>query len=78
VHHRTRPILWAADGKQYSPSRLVEHMWELAGWDRRPKAVQGTKRWETPSGEVLSDLAWRILRELDEGGEEPERPASSA
>lgn len=67
VRHRTKPILWAADGKQYSPSRLVEHMWELAGWEGRPKAVQGTKRWAVPSGEVLSELAWRTLRELDEG-----------
>ncbi|MBL0888143.1 abortive phage infection protein [Myceligenerans sp. I2] len=74
VRHRTKPILWAADGKQYSPSRLIEYMWELAEWDRRPKAVQGTKRWATPSGEVLSELAWRTLRGLYEGdGEADER-----
>ncbi|MEU7400920.1 hypothetical protein [Streptomyces sp. NPDC044948] len=63
--HRSKPILWAADGKQYSPSGLVAHMWELAQWKKHPVANQGTKRWATASGETLADLAWRVLGELE-------------
>ncbi|MEV7550573.1 AIPR family protein [Amycolatopsis sp. NPDC089917] len=65
VPHRAKPILWAADGKQYSPSGLISHMWELARWEQRPVANQGTARWVTSSGETLADLAWRILDELE-------------
>jgi hypothetical protein len=65
VPHRTKPILWAADGKQYAPSGLISHMWELAGWEQRPVANQGTARWVTASGETLADLAWRVLGELE-------------
>ncbi|MFB6556941.1 AIPR family protein, partial [Streptomyces sp. NPDC056405] len=38
TNHRTKPILWATDGKQYSPSGLITRMWELAGWEKRPVA----------------------------------------
>lgn len=65
VVHRTRPLIWAADGKQYSPSGLITRMWELAGWEERPVANQGTKRWVTSSGESLADLASRILQEFE-------------
>ncbi|MFE9819179.1 AIPR family protein [Streptomyces sp. NPDC005773] len=71
--HRTKPILWAADGKPYSPSGLVSLMWKLAQWEKRPVANQGTARWSTASGETLADLAWRILDELDEPDEGSER-----
>ncbi|WP_181359200.1 hypothetical protein [Streptomyces sporangiiformans] len=69
--HRSKPILWAADGKQYSPSGLISHMWELARWEKRPVANQGTARWATASGETLADLAWRVLDELDEPDDGP-------
>ncbi|MDX3384480.1 AIPR family protein [Streptomyces niveiscabiei] len=68
--HRTKPILWAADGKQYSPSGLVTLMWELADWKGRPVANQGTARWVTTTGETLADLAWRVLSELEEPDED--------
>ncbi|MFE7524113.1 AIPR family protein [Kitasatospora sp. NPDC057542] len=73
--HRTKPVLWAADGKQYSPSGLITRMWELAEWEQRPVANQGTARWVTATGETLADLAWRILGELEEpdDGEAPAR-----
>ncbi|MDI3418688.1 hypothetical protein [Streptomyces luteolus] len=70
VNHRSKPILWAADGKQYSPSGLITHMWELAEWERRPVANQGTARWVTAAGETLADLAWRVLGELEESVED--------
>lgn len=66
VNNRSKPILWAADGKQYSPSGLITHMWELAEWAERPIANQGTARWVSKSGESLADLAWRTLNDLEE------------
>ncbi|WP_344678410.1 AIPR family protein [Saccharopolyspora taberi] len=72
VPHRAKPILWAADGKQYSPSGLISHMWKLAQWKQRPVANQGTARWETRSGETLAELAWRILGELEVSDESVE------
>ncbi|TSB26621.1 AIPR family protein [Streptomyces benahoarensis] len=69
VNHRTKPILWAADGKQYSPSGLITRMWELAEWAERPVANQGTARWSTMSGETLAEVAWRVLGALEEPDE---------
>jgi hypothetical protein len=65
VADRKKPILWVADGKTYSPSGLITHIWETAGWSDRPVAVQGTAQWRTQTGESLADLARRALRELD-------------
>ncbi|GGV77009.1 hypothetical protein GCM10010499_35460 [Streptomyces thermoviolaceus subsp. apingens] len=70
VNHRTKPLLWAADGRQYSPSGLISRMWELAEWERRPVANQGTARWAVATGETLAELAWRVLNELEESAEE--------
>ncbi|MGW3859341.1 AIPR family protein [Micromonospora arida] len=67
VNDRTRPLLWSIDGRQYAPSGLVQHMWDLAGWEHgRPKAVQGTARWFGPDGESLADLAAGILDKRDD------------
>ncbi|CAN3982862.1 AIPR family protein [Kitasatospora purpeofusca] len=77
VNHRTKPVLWAADGKQYSPSGLVTRMWELAAWEQRPVANQGTARWVTATGETLADLAWRVLGALEEADEEETPPGGS-
>jgi hypothetical protein len=73
TNYRTKPVVWAADGGQYSPSGLITLMWELAAWANRPVAKQGTARWATSSGDALADLAWRTLRELEEP-EESDRP----
>ncbi|MEC4017744.1 hypothetical protein [Streptomyces sp. H27-D2] len=70
VNHRTRPILWAADGRQYSPSGLISRMWELAQWENRPVSNQGTARWMTPEGETLVELAGRLLGELESQDDE--------
>ncbi|WP_336086121.1 AIPR family protein [Nocardia sp. SSK8] len=70
--HRQRPILWAADGKRYSPSGLISHMWELAEWAGRPVANQGTTRWVTPEGDTLADLASRILDQLEDSADDAE------
>lgn len=72
VNHRTKPILWAADGNQYSPSGLIARMWELAEWGNRPVSNQGTARWLTPDGATLADLAWKLLADLEGEGDEEE------
>lgn len=73
VNDRSRPILWEADGKRYSPTGLIKRMWELASWENRPVANQGTARWKTPENETLTELASKILdaaEELEETLEE--------
>ncbi|MFI1886897.1 AIPR family protein [Streptomyces jumonjinensis] len=70
VNHRTKPILWAYDEQQYSPSGLVSKMWADAEWDDRPVANQGTARWFLTDGHNLWDLAQRIHSEMDEEGED--------
>lgn len=62
VTSRSKPLLWAADGRQYSPSRLVMHMWEEAGWDDAPVAVQGPKCWHLGDEGSLADLAAKLRR----------------
>ncbi|WP_431999519.1 AIPR family protein [Streptomyces sioyaensis] len=68
VNHRTKPILWAYDEQQYSPSGLVSKMWADADWDERPVANQGTARWYQSDGLSLWDLAQRIHSEEAEDG----------
>ncbi|QLQ38229.2 AIPR family protein [Micromonospora robiginosa] len=70
--HRTKPLVWAADGLQYSPSGLISHMWNLARWEDQPVANQGTARWAISTGETLADLAWSALGELEASDETPE------
>ncbi|GAA1233021.1 hypothetical protein GCM10009676_15370 [Prauserella halophila] len=77
IPQRSKPILWAADGEAYSPSGLISRMWELAGWDEHPVAVQGTARWATRSGDTLADLAWKALREIEEESESADGSADS-
>ncbi|MFB7594201.1 AIPR family protein [Streptomyces sp. NPDC056160] len=72
TNHRTKPVVWAADGQQYSPSGLITRIWELAAWADRPVANQGTARWVTSSGDTLADLAWRTLGDLEEPDESDE------
>ncbi|GAA4071612.1 AIPR family protein [Streptomyces shaanxiensis] len=72
TNHRTKPVVWAADGRQYSPSGLITLMWERAAWADRPVANQGTARWVTSSGDTLADLAWRTLGDLEEPDESDE------
>ncbi|MDI2125098.1 AIPR family protein [Yinghuangia seranimata] len=48
-NERTRPLLWAYDGQTYTANKLVLKIWELAGWNEAPVAVQAPARW-TPDG----------------------------
>jgi hypothetical protein len=56
-NHRTRPLIWSYDGRAYSPSGLVVHIWELAGWTAAPSAVQGPTRWQVNGGRNLAEMA---------------------
>ncbi|MEU4264314.1 AIPR family protein [Streptomyces argenteolus] len=68
VNDRSKCLLWAVDNRAYSPTRLVLHMYELAGWEDAPVAVQGPARWTLDGGSsTLSDMA-RVL--LDEQAEQ--------
>ncbi|MET7499903.1 AIPR family protein [Streptomyces microflavus] len=67
VNDRSKCLLWAVDNRTYSPTRLVLHMYELAGWEKAPVAVQGPARWTVDGSSLtLSDMA-RVL--LDEQAE---------
>ncbi|MGV9763579.1 AIPR family protein [Micromonospora tulbaghiae] len=57
INQRGRPLLWAADGKRYSPSGLVQKMWQLAEWGKAPVAAQGPSRWRVAGGKSLWALA---------------------
>ncbi|WP_331448502.1 AIPR family protein [Streptomyces prasinus] len=52
---KSTPLVWAADGQAYSPSRLVRRIrGEAMGNDQQ---VQGTKYWVTPDGRSLTKIA---------------------
>ncbi|MBQ0994663.1 AIPR family protein [Micromonospora sp. H61] len=62
LNDRAKPLLWAIDGRQYSPTGLTYHLWDLAQWaEGRPQAAQGPARWLVPGEGTLADLAAEIL-----------------
>lgn len=61
----SKPLIWAYDGARYSPSGLVSHMWDLAGWEAAPVAAQGTTRWYLSGEGNLAELAARALDAMD-------------
>lgn len=65
TNSRSKPLVWAVDGRQYSPSRLVMELWRQAGWKRAPVAVQGPARWSLPDEGSLAQLAEAVLRESE-------------
>jgi hypothetical protein len=60
---RKQTLLWEADGKHYSPSGLVMRMYELAGWENSPVAVQGPAKWHI-EGKSMAAHAERLFAEL--------------
>ncbi|MEU3024166.1 hypothetical protein ABZ644_15890 [Nocardiopsis alba] len=65
TNNRRYSLLWEFDGKHHSPSGLVMTMYELAGWEESPIAVQGATRWYI-EGERMDRRAERILEKLEE------------
>ncbi|MFY1668828.1 AIPR family protein [Plantactinospora sp. WMMB334] len=70
VNQRVRPLLWSADGKRYSPSGLVQRMWQMAGWSKAPVAAQGPSRWYVAGEGSLWDLALETLASLTDAEED--------
>ncbi|GAA4435308.1 AIPR family protein [Actinokineospora soli] len=77
VPERGKPLLWEADGRRYSPTGLVMHMWQMAEWTEAPVAVQGPKCWHLDEAGSLADLASQLrdtesdlLTPLENGAEE--------
>ncbi|MDG4829330.1 AIPR family protein [Solwaraspora sp. WMMD1047] len=70
VNQRVRPLLWAVDGKRYSPSGLVQQMWQLAGWSKAPVAAQGPSRWYVAGEGSLWRLALETMASLNDADEE--------
>ncbi len=62
VNDRSRPLVWAADGKRYTPTGLANRIWALAEWDGAPIAVQGPARWYLGREGSLAALAEEIQR----------------
>ncbi len=73
INQRVRPLLWTVDGKRYSPSALVQRMWQLAGWTTAPVAVQGPSRWYVEGEGSLGKLARETLAASENDEDEPER-----
>jgi AIPR protein len=71
VNDERRPLIWAVDERQYSPSGLVMRIWEEAQWAERPAAVNGAMRWYLPGEGTLADLASAILADTDPAGDGP-------
>lgn len=70
VNHRSKPLLWALDRQQYSPTGLVKQIWEQAGWQNHPVAVQGPDRWEIPGQGALWEIAFAIQDEAESAEDE--------
>ncbi|MEJ1107173.1 MULTISPECIES: AIPR family protein [unclassified Kribbella] len=67
VNDRSKPLLWEFDGKRYSPSGLITHMWKLAQWQDAWVSVQGPKQWAVPGEGTLVGLAEGVWRDLQDG-----------
>lgn len=64
-----KPLIWAVDGQQYSPSGLVARLWDAAGWEARPVVAVGPRYWHLPGAGSLADLAGELLMAAaDEAG----------
>ncbi|WP_405394697.1 AIPR family protein [Microbispora hainanensis] len=72
INDRSKPLVWAVDGKRYSPTGLVTEIWNRAGWspEVRPVAVQGPSRWSIKGEGTLWELALGVLSKQEEEGDE--------
>jgi len=54
-NHPGAPLIWAADGKAYSPTGLVKHIAARAGHEIR--SIAGPRSWKDSSGRTLPAIA---------------------
>jgi hypothetical protein len=66
VNDRVKCLLWSYDANRYSASGLVVRIWELAGYDKSPVAVQGPGRWMFDREHSLWDLALQLFEDKAE------------
>ncbi|MFC9877895.1 AIPR family protein [Nocardia salmonicida] len=66
VKGRSKPLRWAVDGKDYTPTGLIREIWRQAGWDEAPVTVRGPKYWVVPSEGTLIEIADRIWQRYNE------------
>ncbi len=71
VNDSRKPLVWAVDGRHYSPSGLVMRIWEEAQWAERPAAVHGARGWYLPGEGTLAELASELLADADTAGDDP-------
>lgn len=69
VNDRTRPLVWAADGKRYTATGLTLRIWALAEWSGAPVAVQGPGRWHLGRDGSLAALAEEIQRRSEDSNQ---------
>jgi hypothetical protein len=60
------PAGWGPGLSAWWGGRIVLHMYELAGWDKAPVAVQGPARWTVDGRLTLSEMARVLLAEQAE------------
>ncbi|GLX98642.1 AIPR family protein [Herbidospora sp. NBRC 101105] len=63
INDRRKCLLWAYDGQTYSATGLVNKIWEFAGYEKSPVAVQGPARWFVNDQTSLWDLSLEILNQ---------------
>lgn len=56
VSDRNSPLVWGADGKQYSPNALVKHMLSRVT-ENPPRTVRGIDRWFVSARGSLAEIA---------------------
>lgn len=68
VNDRVKPLIWAYDGGAYSAGGLLRRMWEVAGWEEAPTAIQGPSRFTADGKRSLYEMAIEYLTAQDEDG----------
>lgn len=63
-----RPLIWEVDGRAYSPTALVLHIFSQAAWNDAPAVFQGARHWVIPSEGTLADLAAALTPPTRNGG----------
>ncbi|MEU7050769.1 AIPR family protein [Streptomyces eurythermus] len=61
VNDRRKPLVWVADGRAYSPTGLITHIWQQADWREAPLAVRGPAGWHVPGEGTLVELADQLV-----------------
>lgn len=64
VNDRALPLVWAYDGKQYSPTELTKHLFAQVT-EKMPARVNGHDRWFVAERGSLADIAAQARTDVD-------------